>query len=96
VVLTGLGWLIWRGTVHLPLAPYFGATSILLVLLAVILVGQGIAALQEAGTLPVYSVSFPGIPALGVYPDLLGLLLQAGLLSIASVFIYTYHGQRTG
>ena len=96
VVLTGLGWLILRGTVHLPLGPYFGATSILLVLLAVILVGKGIAALQEAGTLPVHSVSFPGIPALGVYPDLLGLLLQAGLLIIASVFIYTYHGQRTG
>jgi hypothetical protein len=33
---------------------------------------------------------------LGVYPDLLGLLLQAGLLIIASVFIYTYHRQRTG
>jgi high-affinity iron transporter len=96
VVLIGLGWLILRGTVHLPLGPYFGATSILLVLLAVILVGQGIAALQEAGTLPVHSVSFPGIPALGVYPDLLGLLLQAGLLIIASVFIYTYHRQRTG
>jgi high-affinity iron transporter len=96
VLLTGLGWLILRGTVHLPLGPYFGATSILLVLLAVILVGKGIAALQEAGTLPGHSVSFPGIPVLGVYPDLLGLLLQAGLLIIATVFIYTYHGQRTG
>jgi hypothetical protein len=32
------------------------------------------------------------MPALGVYPNLLGLLLQAGLiLVIASVFIYTYH-----
>jgi high-affinity iron transporter len=97
MALTGLGWLILRGTVHLPLGPFFGATSILLVLLAVIFAGKGIAALQEAGTLPVHPVSFPGIPTLGVYPNLLGLLLQAGLiLIIASVFIYTYHGQRTG
>jgi high-affinity iron transporter len=96
MVLTGLGWLILRGTVRLPLGSFFGATSILLALLAVSLVGKGIAALQEAGTLPVHSVSFPGIPILGVYPNLLGLLLQAALLIIASVFIYTYHGQRTG
>jgi len=92
VALTGLGWLILRGTVHFPLGPFFGATSILLVLLAVIFVGKGIATLQEAGTLPVHPESFPGIPTLGVYPNLLGLLLQAGLmLIIASVFIYTYY-----
>jgi high-affinity iron transporter len=95
VVLIGLGWLILQGTTHLPLEPFFGATSILLVLLAVIFVGKGIAALQDAGTLPAHPVSFPGIPTLGVYPNLLGLLLQAGLLIIASVFIYTYHCQRT-
>ena len=45
--------------------PFFGAPSALLVLLAVIFAGKGIAALQEAGTLPVEPVNFPGIPALG-------------------------------
>jgi high-affinity iron transporter len=54
-------------------------------------IGKGIAVLQEAGTLPVEPVNFPGIPALGVYPDLLSLLLQAGLILItAGVFVYTY------
>ena len=77
VALAVLGWLILRGSARLPLGRFFGATSVLLVLLAVIFVGQGIAALQEAGTLPVHPVSFPSIPALGVYPNLLGLLLQA-------------------
>jgi high-affinity iron transporter len=57
----------------------------------VIFTGKGIAALQEAGILPIAPVSFSGIPALGIYPDLLGLLLQAGLiLIIAGVFVYTY------
>jgi high-affinity iron transporter len=43
----------------------------LLVLLAMIFVGKGITALQEAGTLPVDPVNFPSIPALGLYPNLL-------------------------
>jgi high-affinity iron transporter len=92
VTLAGLGWLILRGSVRLPLGLFFGATSVLLVMLAVIFVGKGIAALQEAGTLPVDPVSFPSIPALGVYPNLLGLLLQVALmLIIASVFIYNHY-----
>jgi high-affinity iron transporter len=91
VTLVGLGWLLLRGSIHLPLGLFFSVTSALLVLLAVIFVGKGIAALQEAGTLPVEPINFPGIPALGVYPDLLGLLLQAVLmLIIAGVFVYTY------
>ena len=91
VTLVGLGWLLFRGSVHLPLGIFFGATSALMVLLAVIFAGKGIAALQEAGTLPAEPVHFPGIPALGVYPDLVGLLLQAVLiLIIAGVFVYTH------
>jgi high-affinity iron transporter len=55
-------------------------------------VGEGIAALQEAGTLPVDAVNFPGIPALGVYPNFLGLLMQAVLILIsAGVFVYTHY-----
>jgi high-affinity iron transporter len=91
VTLVGLAWLLVRGSVRLPLGIFFGATSALMVLLAVIFAGKGIAALQEAGTLPAEPVRFPGIPALGVYPDLVGLLLQAALLLIiAGVFVYTH------
>lgn len=92
VALAVLGWLLLRGSVRLPLGLFFGATAVLLVLLAVVFVGKGIAALQEAGTVPVDAVHFPGIPALGVYPTLLGLLLQAVLLLIiAGVFVYTHY-----
>ena len=92
VALILLGWLILRGSVRLPLGLFFGATSVLLVLLAVIFVGKGIAALQEAGTLPVDPVNFPSIPALGLYPNLLGLVLQTILiLIIAGVFVYTHY-----
>ena len=95
VALVGLGWLIFRGSVRLPLGLFFGATSVLLALLAVVFVGKGIAALQEAGILPVDPVNFPAIPALGIYPSLLSLALQAVLvLIITSVFIHTHYSAK--
>lgn len=37
-------------------------------------------------------MNFPSIPALGLYPNLLGLVLQAVLmLIIAGVFVYTHY-----
>jgi high-affinity iron transporter len=60
--------------------------------LAVVFVGRGIAALQEAGTLPMNPVNIPGIPALGLYPTVQGLILQVlVVMVIASVFAYTRH-----
>jgi high-affinity iron transporter len=95
VALVVLGWLILQGSVRLPFGLFFGATSILLTLLAVVFVGKGIAALQEAGTLPADPVNVPGIPALGVYPDLLGLVLQAILvLIIAAGFVYIHYSAK--
>jgi high-affinity iron transporter len=45
--------------------------------------------------LPIDPVHFPSIPALGVYPNTLGLVLQAVLvLIIAGAFIYTHYAAR--
>jgi high-affinity iron transporter len=97
VALVMLGWLIFQGSVRLSLGLFFGATSVLLGLLAVVFVGKGIAALQEAGTLPVHPISFRGIPALGLYPNLQGLVVQVLLvLIIAGVFTYTHYAAREG
>ena len=54
-----------------------------------VFVGQGIAALQEAGKLPVNPINLPSIPALGLYPNLQGLVLQIlVVVVIASLFAY--------
>jgi high-affinity iron transporter len=97
VALAILGWLIFRGSVRLPLGLFFGATSLLLALLAVVFVGKGIAALQEAGTLPVNPVNIPSFPALGLYPNLQGLMLQMlVVVGIACMFTYArYRAQDT-
>jgi high-affinity iron transporter len=94
-VLALLGWMVVRGGARLPLGVFFGAGSSLLALLAVVLAGKGIVALQEAGWLPVDPVSFPSLPLLGVYPNLQSLLLQAALVVLVAVgFAWTQYSMR--
>jgi len=78
-----LAWLIFRFSVRLPLRLFFGVNAVLLYLLAIVFAGNGIAALQEAGKLPVDPVNFPRIDLLGIHPNLQALCLQAVLLSFA-------------
>jgi len=85
-----LGWLLIRGSVRLPLGLFFRASAIALAVLAVVLAGKGIVALQEAGWVPVHEVRFPTWPLVGVYPNLQSLLLQAALIVlIAAGFAYS-------
>jgi high-affinity iron transporter len=81
--------------VRLPVGPFFGATSALLALLAVVLAGKGVAALQQAGIVPVSPVHGPALPALGLYPSAQGLALQAALMiAIAAGFALTHRAAR--
>jgi high-affinity iron transporter len=79
-----LGWVIVRGSLRMPLGLFFGVSSVLIGLLAVVFAGKGIAALQEAGFLPVHSVNVPAVPLIGLYPNLEGLVVQALLLAVVA------------
>lgn len=83
VALVALSWLIFKFSVRLPLRLFFAINSVLLYALAVVFAGKGIAALQEAGKLPVTSIRFPTIDLLGIYPNLQALGLQAALILAA-------------
>lgn len=72
-----IGGAILRYSVRLPIGPFFTVSSILLALMAVVFVGNGIAALQEAGVLEATTVRFVSLPLLGVYPTLQSLVPQA-------------------
>lgn len=76
ITLALLAWAILRYSVRLPLGLFFSATSWLLVAIAVVFVGHGIAALQEAGWLVATPVQFMAVPLLGVHPNLQGLAAQ--------------------
>lgn len=88
VALSVLAWLILRYSTRLPLRQFFSATSIFMFVLAIVFAGKGIAALQEAGKLPIDPVNFPRIDLLGIYPNLQGLLVQAGLVLLAAFVLW--------
>jgi high-affinity iron transporter len=85
VALVGLGWLIVRGSLRLPLGPFFGAASVLLAVLAVALAGKGVAALQEAGMVPVSPIAVPALPLVGLYPSVQGAALQTALVLVIAL-----------
>ena len=88
--LTVSAWLITRFSLRLPLGLFFGASALFLAVLAVIFAGKGIAALQAAGKLPMSPADFPGLPALGIYPNWQGLVLQLAIVALIVMgFMYS-------
>ncbi|MCO6412741.1 MAG: cytochrome c/FTR1 family iron permease [Thiogranum sp.] len=89
-----LAWAVFRYSLRLPLRQFFSATGVLMFVLAVVFAGKGVAALQEAGYIPVSPVNFPRIDLLGIYPNMQGLILQAGLFALALLLWYGLPGKR--
>ena len=77
-----LAWLILKLGLRLPVGWFFGVGSALMAVLAVVLAGKGIAALQHAGKLPVGPLDLPAIPSLGVYPTWQGMVTQIVLVVV--------------
>lgn len=88
VLLVLIGGAVLRYSVRLPIGPFFGVTSGLLALLAVVFVGNGIAALQEAGVVRATAVDFVSAPLLGVHPTLQGLSWQAAVLVVIALGLF--------
>lgn len=86
-LLVVIAWLIFRFSVRLPLRLFFAINSVLLYVLAVVFAGKGIAALQEAGKLPVSPIDIPTVNVLGIFPNLQSTGLQAALILAALAFV---------
>lgn len=63
-----VAWIMLRTSRRLPIARFFLASSILIVLLAFVMTGKGIAALQEAGWVGVSLAPVPRVDWLGIHP----------------------------
>lgn len=78
-----------RFTRRLPIGQFFSLSSLLMAILAVVLTGKGVAALQEAGWFGVSSIAFPRIDWLGIYPSLQVLTAQAiTLLALLAGYLF--------
>ncbi|MBP7703698.1 MAG: cytochrome c/FTR1 family iron permease [Caulobacter sp.] len=83
VVLAGVAWALLTYSRRLPISQFFSLSSILMAILAVVLAGKGVSALQEAGLLGVQPISgLPRIEILGFYPTVYGVLAQLTTLVV--------------
>jgi high-affinity iron transporter len=81
-----------RFGVKIPLRPFFAITSGFLYYMTFVFAGKGVAELQEGRLLPTTIVDWaPRIPALGIYPTVESLALQAILLLLLGVaLVWTF------
>lgn len=82
VLLAVIAWALLRSSARMPIGKFFSWTSAFVAVLAVILMGKGVAALQEAGWVGVTPVDFARIDLLGILPTAETLLAQAAILAI--------------
>jgi high-affinity iron transporter len=80
VVLAVLAWALLRTSRRLPIGTFFSASSLLIAVLAVVLTGKGVAALQEAGWIGVTVAPLPSIGLIGLSPSWQVLLAQVAML----------------
>ena len=84
VALLGLiAWLLLRTSARMPIGRFFSITSIAVAVLAVVLIGKGVASLQEAGWSGVHPLAGPRIDLLGVFPTAETMIAQLIVLLVA-------------
>lgn len=83
VVLAFIAFAMLRLGMRMPIGTFFAASSVLIAVLAVVLVGKGVAALQEAGWVAEHLMSGPRIDLLGIYPTWQTLLAQLAVAIVA-------------
>jgi high-affinity iron transporter len=91
-LLTVIAWLMLRYSRKLPITQFFAYSAVLIAILAVVLAGKGIGALQEAGMVPITLLpGVPRIPMLGIFPTAEAIAAQ--LLTLF-VILYGFHAAR--
>jgi high-affinity iron transporter len=94
--LVALAWVILRASIRLPIGLFFSVSGVVLLGLAVIFTGQGIAALQEAGTVEADPVGSLRVPLLGIYPTMQTLSAQAGAIVVGAFVLWRAGRSRSG
>jgi high-affinity iron transporter len=74
---------------------FFRVSSYLLYGLAIVFIGQGIAALQVAGAAPAHRIGLPSVPFLGFHPTIETISAQLLLIMLA-VVAYVWSKRQAG
>ena len=87
-LLAALALALLRFSARLPIGKFFSWSSALVAVLAVVLTGKGIAALQEAGWIGSKTLGAVRIELLGVYPSAQVLLAQLAMVALVAAGFY--------
>lgn len=80
IALVAVGWVMMRYSRRLPISQFFRYSSILIAVLAVVLIGKSVSALQEAGYLPItWLEGGIRIEWIGLYPTVQGIAAQVAV-----------------
>lgn len=93
-ILAVIAIVLLRTTARLPISQFFAVSSALVAILAFVLVGKGITALQEAGVINVTPIAMPRIDLLGIYPSTQSIVAQVIILAI--IIVSFAYNQRLG
>lgn len=95
--LAAIAWALLNYSRRLPIGQFFLYSSLLIAVLAVVLAGKGVAALQEAGWLAVRPIpQLPRIEIIGLYPTLQGVAAQLLTLGVlVSAFWWNHRRSAT-
>lgn len=93
-ILIAIATVLLKTTARLPISQFFAVSSALVAILAFVLVGKGVTALQEAGVINVTPIAMPRIDLLGIYPSLQSILAQTVILVI--IIVSFAYNQRIG
>ena len=80
-----------RATRRLPISQFFAISSVFIGILAVVLVGRGVSALQEAGWVNLDAIHGPRLDVLGIYPNLQTLFAQFAVVAVVLAGIAYNH-----
>jgi high-affinity iron transporter len=95
VALGAIAWAMLRYSSRLPIAKFFAFSAALVAVLAFVLAGKGLAALQEAGMVPVSPVAgLPKLDLLGFYPTWQTILIQLLVIAILVAGYFYNRGPR--
>ena len=87
--------LLLRSSARLPISQFFAFSSALVAILATVLMGKGVAALQKVGVFANTPIGIPRIDLLGLYPSVQTLLAQLLILAVVVASVaYNVRSQR--
>lgn len=93
LAILGVG--LFKFALRLPLKAFFGSTALLMIVLAFVMIGKGIAALQEAGVIAINQLNAPTISWLGIYPTVQSLVAQLLVVVLAIILLLRQRQQKT-